>query len=298
MRDELVICTKDRPRDLARCLSSAYAQVRPPSRIIVVDSSESDDSRSIARESAEESAIPIVVLSSAPGLTLQRNVALGSLLDETEVVHFVDDDTVLEPNYLRAIVAQFEAEPEAVGVGGRILGLPPHRPSRLKSLLLMDSVREGALLKSGVNVLSFYSASPKEVDWLSGCSMSYRVRAISGLLFDERRTGNGVGEDVDFSARARDRGSLFWTPNACLEHLQSPINRDQAPRLVRRWVRHRYRLALDKVGPVRRGWVLYACLGEAVVLGVGGLRYRSKSRFELAGGYLLGIVDAMRRVSI
>jgi len=298
MRDELVICTKDRPADLVRCLSSVYAQSRLPARIVVVDSSESDESRLAATESAQRTNATLLVLTSVPGLTLQRNLALDSLLDETEVVHFVDDDTVLEPDYLRAVVQQFEVEPDAVGVGGMIVGLPPHRPSRMRCVFLIDSFREGALLKSGVNVLSFKSASPRRVDWLSGCSMSYRVSAISGLFFDESRTGNGVGEDVDFSARARARGPLFWTPNARLEHLQSPINRDQVSRLVRRWVRHRYRLAVDRVGPVRRRWVVYACVLEAIGLSVGAVRHRSRSRLETAGGYLLGLIDAVRGVPI
>jgi GT2 family glycosyltransferase len=158
----------------------------------------------------------------------------------------------------------------------------------------IDSDRGGALLESGVNVLVFDGEQPSEVDWLSGCSMSYRTSALDGLRFDERRGGNGLGEDVDFSARLGSRGRLLWVPDARVEHRQSAINRESALRVKRKAVAHRWQLAQDRVAPVRRRWVLVAAVGESALHIVKALSRASRHEAYAAAAVVLGMFDLCR----
>ena len=125
--------------------------------------------------------------------------------------------------------------------------------------------------------------------------MSYRTSEIVGLKFDEARTGNGIGEDVDFSARVAARAPLLWTPSAILEHRQSPINRETANLVQRRVIRHRWRLARDKVGGVRRATVLYAVMGEVLVASYKAIRLRSRHYGSFALANAMGLADVVMR---
>lgn len=290
MRHEVIVCTKDRPVELTRCLDALERQDDPPDRVLIIDSS-----LNIEALLDRNDPLHVVHLSATPGLTRQRNVGLGLLRPDTEIVHFLDDDAVPEPGYLREMNAALAKHSEAVGAGATITNLPTHKPWTLECLFGLNSRRQGALLKSGVNILSFDGHEYRTVDWLSGCCMSYRVNQISGLYFDERRTGNGLGEDVDFSARARSRGPLIWSPTARVAHVQSPVNRDVSSSLVRRDVLHRWHLATDGVGGVKRSWVMYSTIGY-MALNLGrALRGRSRPPMVSAKASMLGLLDLARR---
>lgn len=294
LRHEVVVCTKDRPDELGRCLSSVAEQTCPPSRVVVVDGS-TQTSAKTTRDvlMAAQLVVPVDVMHTEPGLTRQRNIALGRLLPDTRVVHFVDDDAILARDYLQRILEEFDTGVAAVG--GRIANLPSHRPTRWRCRLLLDSTRQGALLPSGVNVLNFAGDATRSTDWLSGCAMSYSTTAISDLRFDESRTGSGFGEDVDFSARCRDRGRVLWTPFASVIHDQSPHERQSHAQVTRRWVRSRGKLAYDGVVPVRLSAVVLASLAEGAWLAARSVRRRDAATAARAWAEVLGVFDVLTR---
>jgi GT2 family glycosyltransferase len=294
MRHELVICTKDRPDDTRRCLESVAAQSRRPDRVIIVDSSAADATRRSVEAVTRQTSLTTKFVKGAPGLTAQRNLGLTQLDESTDIVHFIDDDTILDPEYFREILAVFESSSEVGGVGGRISNLPEHSPRWHRRAFLLNSRRQGVLLRSGVNVFSFSGDRPRRVGWLSGCSMSYRRRSITGLRFDETRTGGGLGEDVDFSARLAQRAPLMWTPTAVLEHRQSPINREEVAAVARRRIRNRWRLAGDHVGSVHPTAVLYGAVGEILISLVKAAVLRSRHHWNLAAATAAGLGDVVK----
>lgn len=288
MRHEVIVCTKDRPVELRRCLAALQCQDVPPSHIVVVDSSR--DMTLLPSQGQ----VPVLHVPASPGLTHQRNVGLRLLSPDTDVVHFLDDDAVPEPDYLRHMTAAFATNAWAAGVGATITNLPQHKPWRLERLFGLNSRRPGALLRSGVNILAFPSETFHEVDWLSGCCMSFRICHIQGLAFDERRTGNGIGEDVDFSARVRERGPLVYSPLARVAHLQSLVNRDSAAAVVRHDVRNRWCLAVDGVGGVKRAWIMYGTIGYVLIQIGRALRGRTMGPLVSAKAAVLGLIDIAR----
>src|SRR6516162_8840309 len=95
----LVICTRDRPQELARCLASLADQTTSPTEIIVVDNA-SRDKRS--REAAI-AAKATYVREDRPGLDYARNAGIRAA--NGEIVVFTDDDVRLHPRWLERIVA-------------------------------------------------------------------------------------------------------------------------------------------------------------------------------------------------
>ncbi len=292
-RSELVVCTRNRSDDLRSCLLSVAATMCPPERVLVVDSSDDDRAERLVDEFRPSFPVDIDYVRGPQGLTLQRNVGLDLLRPTTEVVHFLDDDVVLEADYFMGIDAAFATDSAIAGVGGRITDRPTLSPSRVKSLLMLSGP-QGAVLRSGHNVGTYDLPAVSDVENLSGCSMSYRVARIAGLRFDVRRAGYGLGEDVDFSLRANARGRLVWTPHARLEHHQGDRGDDFYFAMARAGVRNRWMLATDRLGRVRRVWVVYATLawvvaGAVAALSAGDL---GKARRYRAG--LDGLVDLVR----
>jgi len=251
--DVLVICTRNRPLDLERCLKSVCGQVQTPSYVFVVDSSTNLLSKNITERFSREltSSEVIYLRSEQRGLVMARNVALNNLPENSAVVHFVDDDTELEPEYLSEINLAILSNDGIVGVGGRVLA-PGVASNRLSILLHLSRQSLGRVLRSGFNIGAHASSSPLSVEWLPGCSMSFVVDRIKGLAFDVNRSTWPLGEDVDFGLKASSRGALLHVPTARIVHNLSPINRDEEATIIFQDVVHRWTLAKDGLGRVGR----------------------------------------------
>ena len=280
----LIICTRNRPESLERCLLSVLRVGEIPDEVIVVDSSSGSASRDVVQRLSGRTTTDLRWISASPGLTSQRNRGVREAAESSAIVHFIDDDTVVLPGYFRELIEVFAALPGCVGSGGRIVNAPVPRVSlgnrRLQS--------EGRVFRSGSNRLSTSvgNGSPRSVDWLSGCAMSFRRDLFDWVQFDERRTGNGMGEDVDFCLRALAFGSLQWVPAANIEHHQSPINRDGAFRLGRQVALHRLALAADGVHGIVAWRVRTGLFLEGARRILGGVFVRSLFSLRYGAGLL------------
>lgn len=263
----LIICTRNRPNDLAECLDSVVNLSQLPTEIMVVDSSDSDETERLCSRYAENSVIKnINYARSEKGLTIQRNFGLKLVELKYDIVHFIDDDVLLDPDYLANLNMAFLLNPDLVGASGMVLG-GNRRPPRLTArLTLRDSNIPGKVLTSGYNVGAHETKTTCLVDWLPGCSMSYRTLAIQGLMFDEKRLGYALGEDVDFSMKAARNGPLQHIPEAKLFHKLSPINRLNEVKLAEMGVLHRWQLAMDHPCKVKKAAVAYASISTALTV--------------------------------
>lgn len=295
MTGEIVVCTRNRTDDMARLLDNLPAQqLRPP--LLVIDSSDGSETEELVRAFSESGGWPDVrYLVSEPGLTKQRMVGIANLLTTTDVVHFVDDDVVLQPSYFSAIEAVFDRDANCVGVGGWITNVPAHHPRWTARLFGLDSRRQGLVLPSGTNTFVFEPGPLLKVDWLSGAAMSYRRLVFETISFDTGMSGYSLGEDLDFSFRAGALGSLFVTGGARLEHLLSPVNRYDARRfscqaLVRR---HAFVLAQRERGmSVLAFW--WSVMGDMVLTSLKTVIYSDHDAWHARLG---GLFDGMRRIA-
>ena len=114
----VVICTRDRPEILDRCLAALAALDYPHFEIVVVDNAPSDDR---AREVALHHGARRVV-ESVRGLSRARN--RGAQESRSELIAYLDDDAIADPGWLRGLAAEF-SDPRVMAVTGRILPLRP-----------------------------------------------------------------------------------------------------------------------------------------------------------------------------
>jgi GT2 family glycosyltransferase len=110
----VVICTRDRPEELRRCLTSLPQQTKVPAQIVVVDNASRDDlTRKVALAAGAD-----YVREDRPGLDIARNA--GAKRSVGEIVAYTDDDVHLHPRWLERLVRAFDL-PEIAAVTGLVL---------------------------------------------------------------------------------------------------------------------------------------------------------------------------------
>ncbi len=118
----MVVCTRDRPAILDRCLQAIARLDHAPTEIIVVDSAPRDDA---ACHVAERWGARYLV-EPLPGASRARN--RGAHAAAADVVALLDDEAVPEPGWLPKLLDEFR-DPAVMAVAGRILGLEVESPA-------------------------------------------------------------------------------------------------------------------------------------------------------------------------
>lgn len=122
-----VVCTRNRPRQLAYALESLVAQSPPPTEIMVIDNAPADDST--AALVAERFPGVRYLREPVPGLDFARNRALD--MATGDVVAFLDDDAVAERGWANSLRLVFETDPQLAVCTGRVEPLTLETPAQL-----------------------------------------------------------------------------------------------------------------------------------------------------------------------
>ena len=269
LRHSVILCSLGRPRELEIAIRTLTFQFSAPEMIIIVVTSNQDLSEEIIslRQTLLQKGIQLEIFISDPGLTKQRNFGLSKVQKATDVVHFFDDDVILPPEYLETVDSIFRSTSDVIGVGGRTIDNVDYDGSFIERFFLLNSKSSGKLLASGINVGFRYSHNPYKVDWLPGCTMSYCAPKISHMKFDESREGVGWGEDVDFSSRASELGTLVIFSHPRIVHTKSTIERVSDLERSLKNDNSRMKMARSGVGGIKIQWILWSFFGEILIGG-------------------------------
>ena len=221
----LVIPTKDRPEDLGRMLASLASQTRLPDHVIVVDASVPPVEHVLANFPGLDIEYVRVF---PPSLSVQRNAGMARLRRNTTLAGYLDDDVVLEPGAVEAMLRFWErADADVGGAGFNIVNNPAPRWIALKRAFGIDSKHRGRVLASGFPTTICEVHSDLETDWLYGGATVWRRTVVETFPYDEWFVGTGFMEDVDYSYCVRARYRLCVVANAKLAHYSRPVRPDR-----------------------------------------------------------------------
>ncbi|ORA02102.1 glycosyltransferase family 2 protein [Mycolicibacterium bacteremicum] len=113
----VVLCTRERPEDLAGALASLSTLDYPDFEIIVVDNAPVTDATARVVAGAADARIRRV-LEPVAGLSNARNAGLRAA--RHDIVAFTDDDVVVDPYWLRGLAGGFERSEEVACVCGMV----------------------------------------------------------------------------------------------------------------------------------------------------------------------------------
>jgi GT2 family glycosyltransferase len=242
-----------RAKALQKLLNSVKIQTLYPNEILVIDGSTNSETEEILKQNHFENLIYFNVDDANRGLTKQRNFGIEKVSKESEIVCFLDDDTILETKYFENLIKTYSEFPEALGVGGIITnevvwdfvgenykskqfefcydGWKRKNPFRFeirKFFGLDTNVPPGYMPTfSNGRSLSFLPPSGKvyPVEQLMGGVASFRKNVFDKNKFSTYFEGYGLYEDADFSLRISKIGKLYCNTNAKLSHYHDSSGR-------------------------------------------------------------------------
>ena len=109
----IIICTRNRKKELLRICKSISTQSLINYELIIVDSSDKNKIEETDIQNLFNKTNPINIIYSKPGLTRQRNIGLKAATGE--LFFFFDDDLILEDNFLYEMVKVFNENKDYYG---------------------------------------------------------------------------------------------------------------------------------------------------------------------------------------
>lgn len=220
IRISLIIATHNRAGELLRALESVVRQDLPPEEwecVVVNNNSTDDTDRRFAHFAAIHSACSLrLVFESNPGLSHARNRGLRE--SRAPLIAIIDDDERINPGFLRAYVEFFDARPEAVAAGGRIIAeYPAGRPAWMSRYVERPIANP---MDFGPKVRPFPAGRIP-----GGGNMAIRRSAVERYGDFDPSLGrvNGKlsgGEESDLFERLLQGGETLWyVPEAVMWHI-------------------------------------------------------------------------------
>ncbi len=238
----VIICcyTERRLSDTREAVTSVRRQALAPEEIILVVDNNPELYERLRREMGQWA---LVVLNEGPaGVSGSRNAGID--LAHADLVAFLDDDAVAEPEWLVRLTGLFR-DPNVVAVGGRaVLGWVEGRPSWFPEEL--DWTVGGS-----VNWLPLVPTIVRNPHGFNMCFRREVFEVVGGFATEigGMRHVPRSGEEADLCLRVRQRwptAKVVWEPSAVVVHKVPPSKvrfslilwRAYCEGLCKSWVQH------------------------------------------------------------
>ena len=231
----VIICTYNRAKYIGPLLASLAANTLPKNEyeILLVDNNCKDNTRSVCEQFA--AAYPDIrfryVVETEQGLSAARNCGIRQA--HGDLIVYVDDDALVDPNYLQDYVTYLSEHPEVMALGG------PIEPLYETAEPAWMSPYTKALLTAWMN----YGNQPRE--YPNGCYPGGGNAAYRKVVFDKvglfntelGRKGNLLlaSEEKDIFDKMHSLGmKVLYIPGPVLHHCipQAKLEEDYFNRLT------------------------------------------------------------------
>lgn len=213
----VIIPTKNRRAALEETIRTLLAQTRIADELIIVDQSRTQSVLNASCLSLKYIYNPLIA-----GASQARNEGMKHAAGDFWL--FLDDDVVLEPNFIEKLLAAYA--PGVTGVSGIITNYsaPPMTQQMWTAIFQLGPFRDRRQ-NLYYHAERLAGSAPIKVPGFTGALMSFRADEIRGLWFDENLQGGSFAEDIDFCARLPRDSVLLITPQARLVHKRSSEGR-------------------------------------------------------------------------
>jgi len=219
MTDPLVVAVVlnwNNPEDTVDCVRSLKASTYSNLSILLVDNGSTDDSANLFKERFPE--IELIETGENLGYAGGNNVGMRHAISQgAEYVFLVNNDVTVAPETVSRLVSATEGH-ESTGATGALV-FWRDEPEKLYAAYGVVDFSEAIVKLKGRNSRSPDRFSePMEVDWVLGCAILLRRKAIEDVgELDERFFA--YHDEVDWCTRARKKGyRIVLVPGARVWH--------------------------------------------------------------------------------
>jgi GT2 family glycosyltransferase len=277
-------------KDTITCIESCRNLIGHEFRILVIDNGSTDGSEAILRDRFPD--MELIQTGKNLGFAGGNNVGIRYALEHgADFVWLLNNDTIVAPNSLSALICVVENDKHVGMVGSKInfydnpqclwyagAVLDPEMPYRSSHRGIMEEDR-GQYEETG------------ETGYITGCSLLARREMIEGVgLLDEKLFL--YYEDTDWNARAKQAGwKVIYAPSSVVMHkVSSSIGGAESPRM-RYYLARNLLFFIHKNYPRSFARAFWFDLFENVIVQV------KKGHFSAAIWALKGIIDYLRQKS-
>ncbi len=216
----VIVCTRDRPDDLKRCLESILLSQPRPAEIIVVDNAPPSDATATVA-----SGYPVTyVVEPRKGLNWARTC--GARTATTDLLLYTDDDVAVDAGWVGAMCKPF-GDPQVAAVTGLVLAREMETPAQ-------EAFEHYFGFSRGFSERRFTAANMLPVaagQAGAGASMALRKDLVIGLKLFECELDCGTaalsgGDNYAFYRLLRNGFAIYYTPTALCWHRHRRTERE------------------------------------------------------------------------
>ncbi|NPU85311.1 MAG: glycosyltransferase family 2 protein [Syntrophaceae bacterium] len=240
----VAVCTRNRSEKTRNAVESILSNSFQDYELLVVDQS-TEGATGAVMDGYDDKRIRYIHTDTV-GLSRSRNVAIRE--SKAEIIVFTDDDCICDRDWLGSIAAEYDQDPNMMGVYGRVLPFGDGREGMVCQCLI-DSMERRIVNKPIIpyNVLGH------------GNNMSFRKDVFRkvGLYIESLGAGTWMkgGEDTDLTYRVlRSRMKVCYSPAPLVYH-DNWLTREKSAALECDYILAsvavfmKYALKLDRVAP-------------------------------------------------
>ena len=223
-----IIPTKNRPVDLVNAVRSILLQTIGPDELVIVDQTPGEEGRTAVHELFANTAPPIPRLiylhePEISGVSMARNRAMEGR--SANILLFLDDDVILEPEFMEALIETYQKYPSAKGVSGVITNYQRSNAwLRAWSWLFARGPFHDERQAIYWHANEMADTDVIAVQKFGAGLMSFRADAIARVRFDLNPCAFPA-EDIDFCAQLAPGSLLLIAPGARLAHMKTTAAR-------------------------------------------------------------------------
>ncbi len=313
MKISIVIPTYNRPKELKRCLNSLLKQTLLPNEIIIVDDGNLKEIPE--KNNLEVHGIKVIYRKKKEnekrGAAISRNI--GIEYTSGDVIFFIDDDMILDNNYIKNIIDFYEKcrDTKLGGAGSLDVGIGKFNVIRLTEFLynvifLLSPIYPNSVTLSGFSddistkiVWRLYKKGiPMRAKWLGGGSCSFYKKVLEKYKFSEEFDREiYMGEDKFFTMNISREYNLYLIPDAKYINMKSEVMRPDKFKIGYNTIISAYRIYKNFVKKNNLHFLLflYSCFGLLLKRFLIACVKMKKDEFLRLKGILKGVKDVSKK---